>query len=85
LAVSWFDPVSVEVASGFCLLCIFELARVFGLPVRQSIGVGAMFAMPALGPLAGCPKINKLSHSKPRRYLDTFDPYLKFPPCIGIK
>jgi hypothetical protein len=67
LAVSWFDPVTVEFAVGFGLLRSFELAQVFGLAVRKPLGVGALLALPALGLLPNGSKIDKLSHSRPRR------------------
>jgi hypothetical protein len=67
LAVSFVDPVAVEVAAGFRLLRGFEFAPVFGLTMGKTGGVGEGIGLPPLGPLAGYSKIDQFSHAAPRR------------------
>jgi hypothetical protein len=67
LAVSFFDPVPIEVAIGFRLLRGFELALVLGLTVGKAIGVGVRIVLPLFGSFAGHSKIDQFSHAAPRR------------------
>jgi len=53
LAVSFVDPVQIEVAAGFRLLRGFEFTPVFGLAMNEPVGVGAQFVLPFFGSLAG--------------------------------
>jgi hypothetical protein len=62
-----FDPVPIEVVAGFRMLCAFEFAQMLGLAVGKSVGLGMLIALPPLGSLAGCSKIDKFSHSTARR------------------
>jgi hypothetical protein len=66
-AVSCFDPVPIEVVAGFRLLRVFAFAQMFRLPVGKPVGVGSLIVLPALGSLARVSKIDKFSHSTPRR------------------
>jgi len=59
--------VPVEVAAGFGLLRVFDLAQMLGLTVGKPIGVGALIALPPFGSLAGRSKIDEFSHSTSRR------------------
>jgi hypothetical protein len=59
--------VAIEVVAGFRLLCAFEFAQMLGLAVGKSVGLGTLIALLPLGLLAGRSKIDKFSHSTPRR------------------
>jgi hypothetical protein len=65
LAVSFVDPVLVEVVAGFLLVRGVELAPVFGLTVGKTVGMGAGTVLPLFGPLAGDSKIDQFSHAAP--------------------
>jgi hypothetical protein len=61
--VPYFDPMPIEVATGFGLACGFNLAMVFGLTKGEAIGVGTLIMPPPLVPLSNGPKIDHFSHS----------------------
>ncbi len=61
--VPYFDPMPIEVATGFGLACGFNLAMVFGLTKGEAIGVGTLIMPPPLVPLSNGPKIDYFSHS----------------------
>ena len=56
----------IEIAAGFGPLLRPELTLVLGLSMQETIGFGARIVLPLLGPLAGCPKIDQLSHAESR-------------------
>jgi hypothetical protein len=64
--VSCFDPMPVEIAAGFALPGFVELARLFGLAVRQSIGLGTAFVVLPFRLLPDRPKIDNIGHAAPR-------------------
>jgi len=61
--VPYFDPVPIEVASGFRLKRGFNLANVFRLTKSKAIGVGTLFVLLPVVPLSNGPKIDYFSHS----------------------
>jgi hypothetical protein len=61
--VPYFDPMPIEVATGFGLACGFNLAMVSGLTKGEAIGVGTLIMPPPLVPLSNGPKIDHFSHS----------------------
>jgi hypothetical protein len=61
------DPVLIEIVTGFGPLRIFELAQALGLTVGKPIGVGTLIVLQPLGALTGRSKIDRFSHSVPRR------------------
>jgi hypothetical protein len=63
-AASGFNTVAFKVVNGFGFSRLFEFARIFAQAMGQPVGTGVLFALPALGLLAGVSKIDKLSHSR---------------------
>jgi hypothetical protein len=61
--VPYFDPVPIEVASGFRLARGFNLANVFRLTKSKPIGVGTLIVLLPVVPLSNGPKIDYFSHS----------------------
>jgi hypothetical protein len=53
--VPYFDPVPIEVASGFRLTRAFNLANVFRLTKSKAIGVGTLFVLLPVVPLSNGP------------------------------
>jgi hypothetical protein len=56
----------VEVAAGFALAGFVKLACLFGLAVRQSVGLRAAFAVLPLSLFPDRPKIHNICHATPR-------------------
>jgi hypothetical protein len=63
-AASGFNTVAFKVVNGFDFSRLFEFARIFAQAMSQPVGTGVLFALPALGLLAGVSKIDKLNHSR---------------------
>ena len=53
----------IEVTNGFGLARSFNLANVFRLTKRKTIGVGTLIVLLPFGPLSNGPKIDHFSHS----------------------
>ena len=66
--VPYFDPVPIEVASGFGLMRGFDLANMFGLTKGKTIGVGTLIVLSPFLPLSNGPKIDYFSHSVAPRW-----------------
>jgi hypothetical protein len=66
-AVSWFDPVPIEIAAGFRLACDCEFAQTIWLSMGKTIGGGARTLLVPLGAFSGDPKIDQFSHFVSRR------------------
>jgi len=65
LAVSFVDPVLIEVVAGFRSLSGIESAPMFGLTMGKTVGMGTGLVLPLLGPFAGHSKIDQFSHGAP--------------------
>jgi hypothetical protein len=67
-AVSWFNPVLIEVVIGLGALRSLERFRTLAAAVRDAIGIGAPIVLLPLGSLSQRPQIDDVSHgasSKP--------------------
>lgn len=55
----------VEVAAGFCLLCLVQRADMLRLAMDQTIGGSALLVLLSLNAFAHRPKVDQFSHRVP--------------------
>jgi hypothetical protein len=58
----------IERSTGFVLLGRLQVANVLRLSVDNTINTGTLLFIPALGPFARRPQIDRFSHSAPRYF-----------------
>ena len=63
--VPYFNPVPIEVASGFRPARGFNLANVFGLTKSKAIGVGTLIVLLPLVPVSNGPNVISAIQSSP--------------------
>jgi hypothetical protein len=66
-AVSWFDPVPIEIAACLCAVGGRELPQTFGLSVGKTVDPGARIFQAPLSAFTCNPKIDQFSHFVSRR------------------